>query len=212
MSKPKLTCTEARTKLAEITHLKDAFLRVFQLLINELSSHERKKFFTRATVLKEQLRNEMNEFFLEFDIYPVTIDYTLSLEQMIEQGNYNKVGEVITSTNFRVEGNGTVSLDLELVSFDRELTTTEILGEFESRGLAPAKIEHLLAFGAKYPEKQRKLIIIALGASGVHANDGDHYVLDLYGRTALRALGYCNDNDDRQWHTDFQFLAVKKNI
>ncbi len=104
-----------------------------------------------------------NKLFFEDDVFPVSIDYKLSLDEMVEEGKYDmKTG--ITPENFesfKIEGSGTVEAKLRLMCINRPVSIEEVDELIESFGLMPAKIEHLLAFGAKYPDKQREFSIIA---------------------------------------------------
>jgi hypothetical protein len=81
----------------------------------------------------------------------------------------------------------------------------------EVDGWIVGKIEHLLAFGAKYPDEQRKYPIIALGSfCSVY---GNRVVPELWrdgrqGYTDRRNLNlshwYC------EWHESCRFLVVRK--
>ncbi len=212
----KITCAEAQTKLAEITRLKDEFLQVLDHASHsETPIEEAKHSAKTALQLKSALMTEMHEFLLELGIYPITIDYSLSLTQMIEQGKYDQSGENIVA-RFPIEGEGDASLDLELITCDRGLTTEEVRTELEARGFFPAKIEHLLAFGAQYPDKQREFFIAALGSSWVDPA-GYRYVPYLDGSDSTRNLSLRWGKPGRQWgRLDlqtgqvFRFLAVSK--
>ncbi len=68
MSKPKLTCSEAQTKLAQIARLKDEFLRVYSQ-IDSVPLTEARKLLVRALTLKEELRSGMRELAREVDIF-----------------------------------------------------------------------------------------------------------------------------------------------
>ncbi len=208
---PNITCTEAQNKLAKITRLKDEFLRVL-----EHASHgntpftEAKHLATQAIELKALLTAEMNTFARELNPnYPITIDYSLGLDQMIERGNYEDTDSDIIKFFF-IEGEGKINVDLEIIAFDKNLTTAEILTGLEAQGLVPARLEHLLAFGAAYPEEQLEVHLIALGSSWVDSG-GDRSVPYLgwngHGRFLSLRWGYPGD----QWNNGFsRFLAVSK--
>ncbi|MEI6553201.1 MAG: hypothetical protein WCO09_01410, partial [bacterium] len=70
----------------------------------------------------------------------------------------------------------------------------------------PAKIENLLAYGAKNPEEQRKFPIVGLGSVGEVG--GYRYVPCLRRYVSRRDLGLgCWDGG---WRDYYRFLAVRK--
>ncbi len=142
------------------------------------------------------------------DVYHVVINYTHTLGEMIQAGQYDGgVNDNITAEHFPISGEGMVEAKLELVHFNRVMESEEVLKEFAKAGLEPAKIEHLLAFGAKYPDVQRQFPIIALG-SVWQFRSGSHFVAVLWGGSFDRYLGLlCFDFG---WHEDCRFLAVRQ--
>ena len=96
--------------------------------------------------------------------YPVIVNYGLSLEEMIRAGKYDYVDPNITTDYFSVEGEGIKKVMLELICFNRRISSDDALSEFDKCKRRPAIIEELLAFGAKYPELQGQSMTIALGS------------------------------------------------
>jgi len=94
----------------------------------------------------------------------IVVDYRMSLHEMIEAGGYDYVNDDINAERFPISGTGTMSLDLELVHIGRSISSDAAEKELEKRGLRPATIAELLAFGAAHPEVQRSLPIVALGS------------------------------------------------
>ena len=135
----------------------------------------------------------------------LTIDYGMSLTDMIDAGGYDWTNSDVTAKRFPVSGSGKVEISAELVHFDRNITSDDAVKGMVKRGLRPATFAELLAFGAKYPEDQRKFPVVALGSSAeVHGNLS---VPCLYGSDAERSLhlGWC----DGGWRGHFRFLAVR---
>ena len=106
-------------------------------------------------------------------IFPVTIDYTHSLAQMIAAGKYDSINPDITDKYFPSpsiptglppstgSGQATkVDLKLELVHLNRTISSNDAVQELKKQGLRPATLPELLAFGATYPEEQRKYPIV----------------------------------------------------
>jgi hypothetical protein len=139
--------------------------------------------------------------------YPITINYDLRLERMIEDGHYDWKNSDIKAKNFPVDGKGTSAVNIELVHFNRTMHSDEVLAELDKMGLRPATLPELLAFGAKYPEKQREFPIVALGSVWRYL-DGHRFVACLCGGGSERYLDLiwleC------RWCADCRFAAVRK--
>ena len=96
--------------------------------------------------------------------FKVTVDYSKTLEQMIADGKYDWKNSDIKAKNFPLNGQGTTAVNIELVHFNRNIESDTALAELDKMGLRPATLPELLAFGAKYPDKQREFPIVALGS------------------------------------------------
>lgn len=144
--------------------------------------------------------------------YKVLLDYGQTLQQMIANGKYNYANSNITSGNFPMTGNGKQEVIVELVHYGRDMATDDVLKDLESKGMRPAILPELLAFGATNPEKQREFPIIALG-SVWHDRGGDRSVPYL-GRDGSRRelnLGWGDGRwGDGRWDDDCRFAAVRK--
>jgi hypothetical protein len=137
--------------------------------------------------------------------FTLTVNYSLTLMQMIAAGHYDWVNSDITPKRFPAHGHGKLELIAELVHFDRNISSDDAVAELERRGLRPATITELLAFGAAQPKKQRKFPIVALGS--VAELGGERDVPYLYGGAASRRLGLHWRSVD--WRGDSCFLAVR---
>ena len=140
--------------------------------------------------------------------YKVLVDYGQTLQQMIANGKYDYANSDINSTNFPTTGNGKQEVVVELVHFGRDMESSAVLKEFESRGLRAATLPELLAFGAIYPEKQREFPIVVLG-SVWQDRDGSRYVPCLFRCGSKRRLGL--GWGDGRWDDHFcRFAAIRK--
>lgn len=141
------------------------------------------------------------------DIYTATVDYGMSLADMIKAGKYDWVNDDITAEHFPITGSGKVEVSFELVHLNKSTSSEEILLHMEKNNLRPATLAELLAFGAKYPEKQREFPIIALGSSWVY-RDGDRCVpyLGRYDSKRRLVLGWFGSG----WYDCWRFLTVRK--
>ena len=141
------------------------------------------------------------------DLLTVTVDYSRSLAQMIAAGKYDWVNDDITEKHFPMKGNGKVELNLELAHFNKYISSDDAIAELKKRGLRPATLWELLAFGAKFPETQREFPIVALG-SVWRDLDGDRNVPYLWGHADERSLGLCWYDHD--WSDNYRFLASRE--
>lgn len=130
---------------------------------------------------------------------------------MIYADRYNRLrNENITEDKFPVKGEGCVEFEYAFFSFDHPISSKDAVVQITTSDSEnpwePAKIEHLLAYGVKNPEVQRKYLIIALGSIG--EVDGKHRVPYLYGSGAGRWLSL--DFWGCDWNDNPCFLAVRK--
>ena len=140
----------------------------------------------------------------------ITVDYGMSLDDMIDAGTYYSSAGYITAKRFPVQGEGVVQYQATLFHFDRRISSEDAVAAIKAddrqNPWEPAKIEGLLAYGAKNPEEQRRYPIVGLGS--VVRVLGDRSVPCLYWHTAERSLdlGLWDDG----WDGFCRFLAVHK--
>lgn len=135
----------------------------------------------------------------------IIIDYSLSLAEMIAVGRYDWTNNDITANRFPISGNDKTDIVVELVHFDRTISTGDAVDEMRLRGLRPAALAELLAYGATFPEDQRKFPIVALGTEALV--DGVRDVAGLAGRGSERRLHL--DWVGGDWDGSCRFLAVR---
>ena len=136
--------------------------------------------------------------------YPVTVDFSLTLDEMIAAGQYGRVHDEIDAAHYPIDGEGRVEATIELVRFGRSLHSDEALTELDHLGYRPATLAELLALRATYPELETGPII-ALGSSW-DAPDGRNYV--VYLETRLKHLNLFTRNCG--WVLDSCFAGVRK--
>ena len=139
--------------------------------------------------------------------FVLVVDRTKSVEEMIVAGNYDYATPDINCERCPAVRDDTIG-DATLFHFDVELSTEVCLSTLDKIGYRAADVSELLAFGATYPEEQRKYPIFALGQD-VRGSDG--YVF-------VGFLGHwCNERwlaitpRDSRWHQRCRFLAFCKN-
>lgn len=167
--------------------------------------------------------------------YRLRVDYSKTIGEMVDSGDYAWAGYGEWKENFMVVGTGMRISEAVLVKFDRSLETVEVLAELWKRNLEPAYLEHLLAFGAAYPDEQEKYPIVALGAPGseiigeyqepvetIDEHGKAHYESSLV--TIDQVVGYLHVNYRGRaidqapfagitydgWSEEYRFLAIRK--
>ncbi len=139
--------------------------------------------------------------------FSATVDYDQPLEEMITAGNFNHVDHQLNPDDFSSQQKGRAKLNFYVIASKPGASTDEIIDKLDTRGLRPATLPELLAFGSKYPDEQRKYFIYALG-SIIHRSAGDRsvaYIGDMGGARVLNLMF-----EMYNWFGDFRFLAVSK--
>lgn len=96
---------------------------------------------------------------MEERVFKIVVDYSQSLDEMINAGEYDYVEEFVTEEKFPLPESmiGTkTELNLGLHCFDRQISFGEAILELEKSELRLATLPELLAFGAKYRQEQRR--------------------------------------------------------
>jgi|GEM_PF-4883892 len=158
--------------------------------------------------------------FAELLPFPITIDYSRTLEEMIAAGHYNYINPGIAMGAPAVGRNDAEKAIIHLVHFGRSISSTDAVTELEIRGLRAARLEELLAFGAKYPGMQRMdEPIVAIGtvlACGINektlafgATPDDSYIASLVRTTMGRGLELALSHSSRWINENYRFAAVR---
>lgn len=139
------------------------------------------------------------------ETYPLTIDFTQSTEKMIEAGRYDWVHKQFKNI-FPVSGEGTIECEVGIFYPQRGISSENAIELIKNDGhnqWEPAQVQHLLAFGASYPDELKKFPVVALG-SIVKAYGVDYVpCIMLYRKLHL---GWFIDG----WRCYYRFLAVRR--
>ena len=139
--------------------------------------------------------------------YDVQVDYDLTVAKAVKAGKYDWSNSDITAEHFPTKRSGKATVTLELVHFDKTMSSDNVLAELDAQGLRPAELRELLALGAAYPELQREFPIIEL--ESVWQNpDGDRNVAYLFRNGSKRSLDL--HWFDIGWDENCRFAAVRK--
>ena len=136
----------------------------------------------------------------------LTVEADISFEDRITRGNYGWDNSDLTEKKFPVTAEQVGDWEWKLFHFDRDISSEEAIRLMKEDGYDAGAIGHILTFGEKYPEEQRKFPIIGLGSVAkvlLHRDvpglwsDGGERVLDLF-------------LFDGGWRRRFRFLGVRR--
>ncbi len=142
----------------------------------------------------------------EFDL---SVDYSRTVQEMINVGNYDWTNRDITEKHFPlpVELNGKQAVSTKLFHFDRSISNKDAISEMDKAGYCPATLAELFALGEAHPELQKEFPIVALGSVWRPAGD-DRYVPVLLFDGNERRLFLSWFGGD--WGDVCRFLGVRK--
>jgi hypothetical protein len=154
---------------------------------------------------------EIIDYKLTPDAYHIFVDYGRSVEDGVKAGRYGRVDFDITSRNFPTKRKGTAKIEVELIHFNRRISTDEALRKLDRMGYRPAELRELLAFGEKYPEVQREFPVVALGSVWL-ARSGSRRApcLDWDDSDHSSCLELSIVEFDWTWTESCRFAAVRK--
>jgi hypothetical protein len=141
-------------------------------------------------------------------IQSVAVDYRQSIEDMIRAGNYDSVDAGVCPELFSLLGEGRSEFGVSLVQFRETISSETVIQLVTKMSRSDpwklGKLEHLLAFGARYHEEQCRHPIVALGS--IASVNGQPLVPYLDGEEGRRHLGldWCSGG----WFSRCCFLAV----
>jgi hypothetical protein len=130
--------------------------------------YSEEKILQAAAAHRDALADRFADFVTQAasksEAYSVVVNYQVPVEDAILAGDYQAVNASITAANFPSRRSGIAQMDILLIHFDRRMISEEILQELDKAGLRPVELLELLAFGAAFPEVQRKFVIVGLGS------------------------------------------------
>ena len=139
----------------------------------------------------------------------ITVLGDISLADRIAAGRYNgHIHPQITEGNFPHDPKSVGEWEWKIFHFGRNILSKTTVAAMIADGWQPATLEHMLAFGAKYPDVQREGLVIGLGSSCVFG--GCRRVSYLCNYAAGRGLGL--GRWDGGWGDDYRVLAVCKKV
>lgn len=179
---------------------------VLRSLPDDLPPAVAQKWIGNGAELRKALRETLYPQSAD-NAFIITCEGSHSASQLVRQGNYDWVNDWITDKRFPIKKHVPVSRTIELVEFDRDPTSEEVLAEFARRGLERPTYEDALYFGIQHPEEQRRRPIGFLHEP-VRNPLGDRIVLVLGGLADGRHLHLYWFG--LRWHRDYAFAGVRK--
>jgi len=150
----------------------------------------------------------------------ITVDYTLSLQQMISLGG-NPVAMGITPQRFPLPNTGKLIFEPRIFSFTKEecytvqpigwhgMYTEDVIRRMATDGFRPAKIEELLAYWVAFKQDLPKGLIAALEAKFFAEADEGHlskFVAILVPDSNYVTYHHCEIG----WTQGWNFLGVRE--
>lgn len=141
-------------------------------------------------------------------IFPLFVNYGMSIEDAVKLGRYDWAHDGITSKNFPTKRVGTANVVVELVHFNRSISTEDALREFDRMGYRPAELHEGLALGEAHPDLQREFSIVILGSVWQNHWNGSRVVpcLSRHGSKRSLSLGWI----EYGWNESYRFAIVRK--
>jgi hypothetical protein len=135
------------------------------------------------------------------------VDYSKSVEEMLEASQYDWVYRPISGENFPALGGGEIRVSARLFYFEGK-KSREIISEIEKAGYRPANIFELLALGKEYPELQKSFRIVALGTVWENERGFSRVPILFFRGEEIRSLSLSWFTYD--WSQEHRFLGIKK--
>lgn len=136
----------------------------------------------------------------------ITVLPALTFSDRIALGKYDWKNSDIADSLFPHSPTTIGEWEYDLYHPNCSISSEDAKSSAEVDGWHDAEAEHLLAFGAAFPDVQRKFPVIALGS--VCEVDGFRYVPALWNDYGKRYLGL--NRWVGKWGSDYRFLRVRK--
>ncbi|MFZ2072401.1 MAG: hypothetical protein WA101_03450 [Minisyncoccia bacterium] len=156
-----------------------------------------------------------------------SVDYTMSIEQLIVAGHYDCINSEVNSKNFFEEKtSGKCTLKMHLINFKDYMTSEDVKKCMDKNNLRPASLKELLAFGITNLPFLKKHSVFALGSSlkvnmpGVKVKDefftkeiftgGTDYFFPYIGENGFGQVELGMITQANNWDSDCYFLVFSK--
>lgn len=140
----------------------------------------------------------------------LVVDYSKTLAEMIATCGFDWKSHDFSANRFLELGKkGEPIIIAELVHFNLSISLSEAEEELKTMGMRAGTIRESLAFGATYPEMQRRFPIVALGSPAIDLSDGSWGAACLDGDEDRRCVKLVWNRS--KLRACCRFLAVRNN-
>lgn len=184
------------TSILELTRDED---RDYEPVCNVLQIIKDKKNFAEILLSKaaEKIGN----------VFEIVCQGSYIASELIRRGKYDWAHDWITDERFPIAEHAPCARKIELVEFDHDPTSEEVLRDFTRSGLKRPTFEDALYFGVQHPEGQRKHPIVFLHEP-VQDSHGNLRVLVLGSLSGKRDLSLvCFDG---RWSRYCVFAGIRE--
>ncbi len=124
-----------------------------------------------ANKMYQAVIGEANVGLMSLRIFNFELDYSLDLEQMIKKGAYQQskradwlIKKLKTRLPYYPQPGLKEKVSTKLFSFPNGISSQEAIEEMKADEYRPATAYELLAFGAKFPNRQKHHPVVGLGS------------------------------------------------
>lgn len=109
---------------------------------------------------------EWKSIFEVFDeTYRVNVDYTKSVQAMLELAKFDSIYKNLTFDDVKVEGKGQKKIKVRIISLKGATEIQTLKEKLRERKMRLATFEELLTLAASHPDLQRKFSIASIGTT-----------------------------------------------
>lgn len=141
------------------------------------------------------------------ETFQVVVDYDKSIEKIVGDEGYSWVNRNINSMNFPAPKHGKHEITIELVCFEREVSTKQAIEKIKRQGFRPIDVYELFYLIDKYSDIP--FSVIALGSMSKDPDSGD-YLIPYFCRFDLERSRMRLGHHDVNWDSDHRFAVTSK--
>ncbi len=156
----------------------------------------------------------MDKVIKDEDIFTLSIKKQ-SLSQMIKAGDFDKVENEINEQNFLIQEEEEHEVKVAVLQSPCNGDTCDILEFFDSIGVSPARIEHLLTFWSSHKEAfldaQGNHLLVALSKSAISSHSSKQVLSPVisFGENKCKLI-HSWDDKNSTWLGGTCFLVILK--
>lgn len=160
-----------------------------------------------AGALRQTLRTFPQSVAPPFPSYLVTVNYNLTVGELIKKVRYHWFNDSITDQRFSIKKQGKDLTEIFIVSIDHRMSESEVNQLLDDFSLRDANIKELLSLSAQHPELQCKGPIVARAMTWPSP---DRMLMGPYLLSNGSALMLHLIPIGGHWDTEWRFAAVRK--